>query len=101
MGVGTADSLEDLAGVVELEGGHGGDAVLGGDFAELVDVDLEELDFGVHLTQLLEDGRDGLAGAAPGGEVVDDNGAVGALNLLVEVVGAVGGQLWGQIEPGG
>lgn len=42
------------------------------------------------VAQLLEDGRDSLAGTAPGGEVVDDDGAVGALNLGLEVGSAVG-----------
>lgn len=45
------------------------------------------------VAQLLEDGRDSLAGTAPGGEVVDDDGAVGALNLGLEVGSAVGGKL--------
>ena len=91
-GVGATDSLDDLAALVELESGHGGDTVFGGDAGELVDVDLDEADALVLVAQLLEDGRDGLAGTAPGGEVVDDDGALVVCDLGLEGVGA-GGKL--------
>lgn len=86
--VSATDGLEELAALVELKSRHSGDTVVGSDFGELVDVDLEELNAGVLLAQLLEDGRDGLARTAPGGEVIDDDGALGLCDLGLECVGA-------------
>lgn len=63
-----------LAGLEELEGGHGADAVGGGDVADVVDVDLGEGQVAGHragASQLGVDGRDLLAGRAPVGVEVD------------------------------
>lgn len=84
-GVGTTDGLDLLTVLEEEEGGHGGDAVLGRDLGELVDVDLVELDVVVLRAQLLDLRGDGLAGAAPLGEEVNEDGGVlqGLLKLLL------------------
>lgn len=88
-GVGTLDLSDQLAAsLAEVESGHGGDGVLGSDGRELVDVDLVEVDGLVGLAQLLEGGADGLAGTAPGGEEVNDDGAGGVGNLLGVFFGA-------------
>ncbi|KAH0493403.1 hypothetical protein TgHK011_000074 [Trichoderma gracile] len=65
----------DLLALLEEEkGGHGGDAVAGGDVLDVVDVDLcegEVLVDGVLVGEGLVDGGDGLAGRAPVGVEVD------------------------------
>lgn len=85
--VGTDDLSDALAVLVDVEGGHGADANLGGDVGQLVDVDLVEGDVGVLLAELLDLGGDGLAGTAPGGEEVDHGdalaGLLGELRLAV------------------
>lgn len=89
--VGTADSevVAFLAILVEEEGGHGGDAVVSGNSGELVNVNLVELDGGDAVAQLLDDGRNGLAGTAPGGEEVDDDGLLAVHNELLPLLSAV------------
>lgn len=82
-GVGTTDSLDLLTTLEEKESRHGRDTVGSSDLRKLVDVDLEELDVGVLGAQLLDLGGDGLAGTAPLGEEVDQNGVV--LDGLVEL----------------
>lgn len=72
-----------------MEGRHSRDAVVGSDLSELVNVNLVELDAGVLVAELLEERRDGLAGTAPGGEEVDDDGAGGFGDLGLVVGGAV------------
>jgi hypothetical protein len=91
-GVGAADSgrVNLLAILEEEESGHGGDAVLGGDLGGLVDVDLVELDVLVGQAELLDLRGDGLAGAAPGGEEVDEDGLGGVDDLLVPLSLTVG-----------
>jgi len=84
--VSTTDHLDLLAVLEEEESGHSGDLVLGGNLAELVNVDLVELDAGVLLAQLLDCGRNGLAGTAPLGEEVDEDGLLGVGNLGLEVL---------------
>lgn len=86
-GVGTANNLDLLTVLVEEEGGHSGDAVIGGNLGQLVDVDLEELDVVVFGAQLLDLRRDGLAGPAPLGEEVDQDGFVldGCVEFLLAV----------------
>lgn len=74
--VGTTNSLNFLALLEEEEGGHSRDAVLSSDLGQLVDVDLEELDVLVLVAQVLDLGGDGLAGATPLGEEVDEDGVV-------------------------
>jgi hypothetical protein len=76
-GVSTLDLLLALTTLVEVEGRHSRDAVGSSDLGELIDVDLVELDVGVCLAELLEGRSDGLAGTAPGGVEVDDDGAGG------------------------
>lgn len=83
-GVGTDDLLDLVAALEDDEGGHGADADLLGDLGLLVDVDLEEVDLlaGGGVRDLLEDGADGLAGAAPGRPEVDDGGLLAVDDLL-------------------
>lgn len=45
--------------------------------AHLVDIDLDESHIGIRLAQLPNNRSNGLAGTAPGGEEVDDDGAGG------------------------
>lgn len=85
-GVGATDHLDPLAVLEEEESRHSGDLVVGGNLAELVNVDLVELDAGVLLAQLLDGGGDGLAGTAPLGEEVDEDGLARAGNLGLEVL---------------
>lgn len=59
--------------------------MIGSDLCKTVDVDLIELDVCVLGAQLLDGGSDGLAGAAPGGEEVDDDGVGGVCDFLIEV----------------
>lgn len=70
-----------------MESGHGGDTVVSSDGGELVDVNLVEGDGGGGLAQLLDGGADSLAGTAPGGEEVNDDGAGGVGNLLGVLLG--------------
>lgn len=85
--VGTTNSLDLLAVLEEEEGGHSRDAVLGSNLGQLVDVDLEELDFFVFRVnaQLLDLRGDGLAGATPLSEEVDQDGFVleGCIEFLL------------------
>lgn len=87
-GVSTLHLLLALTTLVEVEGGHGRDAVGSSDLGELVNVDLVELDVGVGLAHLLDGGGDGLAGAAPHGVEVDDDGTGGIGDLLLVLGGA-------------
>jgi hypothetical protein len=77
-----------------VEGRHSRDAVGSSDLRELIDVDLVELDVGVGLAELLEGRGDGLAGTAPGGVEVDDDGA-GDRGDLFRVLSDAGGVLAG------
>ncbi|KAL9471909.1 hypothetical protein ACSS6W_009850 [Trichoderma asperelloides] len=88
-----------LALLEEEEGGHGGDAVAGGNLGDVVDVDLGKGEgvFGAVLVgERLVDGGDGLAGRAPVGVEVDgDVGVCGEERVellggldVVDVVGA-------------
>lgn len=79
---GADDLLELLAVLEEEEGGDGGDAVLSREVAGLVDVDLEEDDVGVLLGEGDELGGHHPAGAAPGGEEVDDDELAGSVGHL-------------------
>lgn len=79
--VSTLDFLNTLALVVEVESRHGRDTVVSGNGSKLIDVNLVELDVGVGVAQLLQKGGDGLAGTAPCGEEVDDDGALGVCDL--------------------
>lgn len=87
--VSAANSLNLLATLEEEEGRHSRDAVLGRDFADLVNVDLKELDVGVLGAQFLNGGRDGLARAAPLGMEVDDDEVLRVGDLLLPVLRAV------------
>ena len=49
------------------------DSAAGGDLVHLVHVDLNESHGRVFATELLEEGRNALAGSAPGGGEVDDD----------------------------
>ena len=80
-GVGTLDLLHTLTTVVEVEGRHGRDTVGSGNLGEVIDIDLVELDVGVLLAELLKGRGDGLAGTAPDGVEVDDNGTGGLSDL--------------------
>lgn len=84
--VGATDHVDLLAVLEEEESGHSGDLVVGGNLAELVNIDLVELDAGVLLAQLLDGGGDGLAGTAPLGKEVDEDGLASADNLGLEVL---------------
>jgi hypothetical protein len=86
-GVGTLNLLKTLALVVEVEGRHSRDTVLSSDVSKLVNVDLVEVNAGVGVAQLLEEGGDGLAGTAPCGEEVDDDGALGVCDLGLVLLG--------------
>ena len=86
-GVGTLDLTNLLATLAEVESGHGGDTVVSSDGGELVNVNLVEGDGGGGLAQLLDGGADSLAGTAPGGEEVNDDGAGGVGNLLGVLLG--------------
>ena len=80
-GVGTLDLLLALTTVVEVEGRHGRDTVGSGNLGEVIDIDLVELDVGVLLAELLKGRGVGLAGTAPDGVEVDDNGTGGLSDL--------------------
>src|SRR5687767_4771380 len=72
-----ADDLVDLAAVlVDHEGRDAHDAVRGGRHLVLIGVELAELDVGHLAGELLDDGADALAGAAPGGPEVDEDDAL-------------------------
>lgn len=88
--VSTLDLLLALTTLVEVEGRHSRDTVGSSDIRELIDVDLVELDVGVGLAELLESRSDGLAGTAPGGVEVDDDGAGGRGDLFLVLSGAGG-----------
>ena len=92
--VSTLNLLLALTTLVEVEGRHSRDTVGSSDLRELIDVDLVELDAGVGLAELLEGRGDGLAGTAPGGVEVDDDGAGGVSDLFL-VLGDAGGVLAG------
>lgn len=64
-----------------MEGRHGRDTVGSGNLGEVINVDLVELDVGVGLAELLEGRGDGLAGTAPDGVEVNDDGAGGLSDL--------------------
>lgn len=63
--VGPDDLGHPLAVLEEEEGGHGADGVLGGDIAQIVDIDLDKVDVGKLLTKLDNLGGDDLARTAP------------------------------------
>lgn len=81
-GVGATDGdvVDLLAVLEEQEGGHGGDAVVGGNIRELVNVDLVELHVLLLGAKLLDGGGDSLAGSTPGGVEVDNDGLGGLLD---------------------
>src|SRR5688500_20231174 len=63
-----------LAGVEDEHRGHAADAVLRADGRGLVDVELADLDLALELVgELLHDGSERTAGAAPGGPEVDEH----------------------------
>lgn len=90
-GVGAPDSqlVLLLAILVEQEGGHGGDAVVGGDFGELIDIDLVELDGSDAVAQLLDERGNRLARTTPGGEEVDNDGLLAVLDELLPLLSTV------------
>lgn len=90
-GVGTLDLLDALALVVEVEGRHGRDTVGSSNLGEVINVDLVELDVAVGLAHLLDGGGDGLAGTAPGGVEVNDDGTGGFGDLGLVVLDAGNG----------
>jgi hypothetical protein len=92
--VSTLNLLLALTTLVEVEGRHSRDAVGSSDLRELIDVDLVELDAGVGLAELLEGRGDGLAGTAPGGVEVDDDGAGGVGDLFLVLGDAVRSISW-------
>jgi len=79
-GVG-ADNLADLlTALEEHESGHGSDIQFLGEVWNLVDVDLVELDLllvGFRLAKLGDFGGDDFAGAAPGGETIENDESLG------------------------
>jgi hypothetical protein len=89
--VGTLNLGLALTTVVEVEGRHSGDTVGSSDLSELIDVDLVEAHVGVGLAELLQLRGDSLAGTAPDGVEVDDDGAggVGDFGLVVLDAGIV------------
>lgn len=87
-GVGALDLLLALTTVVEVEGRHGRDTVGSGNLGEVINVNLVELDVGVGLAELLDGRGDGLAGTAPDGVEVDDDGAGGLSDLGLVLLGA-------------
>jgi hypothetical protein len=87
--VSTLDLLNTFTLIVEVESRHGRDTVISSNLSKLVDVDLVEVDVGVGVAQLLEEGGDGLAGAAPCGEEVDDDGALGFRHLGLVLFGTI------------
>src|SRR5665213_3006139 len=73
------DAVDGLAALEEDEARDPGDAVLPGDRGVLVGVHLHEADPVAELTgDLLDDGREHAARAAPGGPKIDQDGLVGA-----------------------
>lgn len=97
-GVGTLDLLHTLTIVVEVEGRHGRDTVGSGNLGEFIDIDLVELDVGVLLAELLEGRGDGLAGTAPDGVEVDDNGAGGLSDLGLVLLDAGEGRVLADVS---
>jgi hypothetical protein len=80
---------DHLAALEQQQGGDVADAVLGGQRAVLVHVDLGDLDLArVLVGGLVEQGRDGLAGAAPDGPEVDEHRLGRADDLGLKAVGA-------------
>jgi len=84
-GAGPDKVLKLVAALEGNERGHSTDADLLGDVGLFVDVDLVELKVAVLFGELLEDGGDDLAGAAPGRPEVKDGDLV-LLDDLVELV---------------
>jgi len=79
--VGTDDLGDSVSVLEEQEGRHGSDAKFLGDVGDFIHVDLVEFGARELLAVLLDDGGDGLARAAPGGEAVNDNEVLcGAIN---------------------
>src|SRR5690606_11748990 len=69
----------------EHQGGNAADAVLGGGALVFVDVELGDRQAaGVFGGDLFEDRRDHLAGATPGGPVVDQHGLAGLDHIGIE-----------------
>lgn len=75
-GVGAHQLAGLLAVLEDEECGHGADAVLLCQLGELVDVDLGVVHVGVLLGPLNDLGGNGLAGTAPCGKEVDEDGLV-------------------------
>lgn len=81
--------LLTLAILVQHESWHGADTQIRCRFGQGVDVNLVELGLRVLLAELCDLGGDGLAGTAPAGEAVDDDGFLGVEDLLL-VFGVAG-----------
>jgi len=81
-----ANHFRDFTTIFEEQKcGHGADAEVLSDVADLVDVNLVELGIRELFGVLGDDGGDGLAGATPDGEAVeDDQGGAGVLESFVE-----------------
>lgn len=84
------DLLDALAVLVEDEGGHGADVLVGGGLLELIDVDLDEGDVGELGAVSLNGGGDRLARAAPLSEKVDEDLSGGNELGVLGVGGDVG-----------
>ena len=72
--------VDHLASLEKYHSGNGAHAVLGGDFAGIIDIDLGDGELaGELLGEVLKQGRDGLAGPAPRGPEVhqDRSGRLG------------------------
>lgn len=79
----------NIAVFEQHEGRNAANAVTGRRFSVVVDVELCNFEAtGIFGSNFVEDGRDHLARATPLSPVIDENGAIGAQNLLLK--GAVG-----------
>lgn len=80
----SANELVNLLAILEkVEGGHGGNAKLGGHVAGLIDINLEALDVGELLGKGLKLGANHAARTAPGSGEVNGDDARG--DLLLEL----------------
>src|SRR6478735_5241403 len=83
--LGADDGLDDLATLVHLHRGDGGDLVLRSGLRVLVDIELDDLDLvGVLGGDLVEDRADGATRTAPLSPEVHQNGLLAVEDVLLE-----------------
>ena len=77
---GSAEVVNFLSTLEELESGHGRNSAFFGDLTSLININLDETDSGVPLAQSLENGANHLARSTPGGSEVNADELVSRLS---------------------